>query len=151
MEFLSTDWSLSGSSLLSLLIAFLLALPIAWDREQEARTAGLRTFPLVALATCGLMQVGQSLFPQHPDSQARLMQGLMTGVGFIGGGAILKHGVTVEGTATAASIWATGVVGISVAYGRFEIGAVLALFNFATLRLLTPLKKGEDREADKEE
>jgi putative Mg2+ transporter-C (MgtC) family protein len=141
MEFRSIDWGQFGSNLVSLLAAFLLTLPIAWDREREARTAGLRTFPLVALATCGLMQIGQLLFPEHPDSQARLMQGLMTGVGFIGGGAILKHGVTVEGTATAASIWATGVVGISVAYSRYEIGLVLALFNFATLRLLTPLKK----------
>lgn len=77
----------------------------------------------------------------------------MTGIGFIGGGAILKGGVSVHGTATAASIWNTGAIGAAVAYGRYEIAILLSLVNFATLHFLTPLKRNrasikEDEIAD---
>ncbi|RPI27684.1 MAG: MgtC/SapB family protein [Acidobacteria bacterium] len=153
MESLHPDWGQVGSNLFTLLAAYVLALPIAWDRELQARSAGLRTFPLVALASCALVLIGKLIMPDSPGSQARLIQGLMTGVGFIGGGAILKHGMTVEGTATAASVWSTGVVGIAVAYSRYEIAIILAVLNFATLRLLTPLKRRlnpliDDRDED---
>lgn len=120
--------------------AYLLALPVAWDREKAARTAGLRTFPLVAVASCGFVVVGTQLAAGSADSLSRVIQGLMTGIGFIGGGAILKEGDTVTGTATAASIWNTGAIGAAVALGRYEIALVLSIANFLTLRLLTPLK-----------
>jgi putative Mg2+ transporter-C (MgtC) family protein len=64
----------------------------------------------------------------------------MTGIGFIGGGAILKHGASVRGTATAASVWNTGAIGAAVAFHRYEIAVVLAVINFLTLRLLTEFK-----------
>jgi len=82
----------------------------------------------------------------HPDSgdQSRLLQGLITGIGFVGGGAILKEGATVKGTATAASIWNAGVIGASVAVGRYEVAIVLALLNLFTLRALLPLKNWLD-------
>jgi putative Mg2+ transporter-C (MgtC) family protein len=113
---------------------------VAWDREREARSAGLRTFPLVAVASCGFALVGTQLAGGGAESLARVIQGLIAGIGFIGGGAILKHGGTVEGTATAASIWNTGAIGAAVALGRYEIAVVLSAVNFLTLRLLTPLK-----------
>jgi putative Mg2+ transporter-C (MgtC) family protein len=80
------------------------------------------------------------VFPDDPSAQARIMQGLITGVGFLGGGAILKKSHSVSGTATAASIWATAGVGAAVAYDRFEIALVLAAATFAMLRWLKPLK-----------
>ena len=135
------DWTLVLGSLGKIALAYVLALPVAWDREVEARSAGLRTFPLVAIASCGYMLLGASLFAESPDAQARLVQGLITGIGFIGGGAILKDRGSVHGTATAASIWNTGAIGAAVAFGRFEVALVLSVINFATLRLLTPLKK----------
>ena len=58
------------------------------------------------------------------------MQGLITGIGFVGGGAILKEGATVKGTATAASIWNAGVIGAAVAVGRYEVAVILALLKF---------------------
>jgi len=97
------DWTQIVSNLVQLGIAYLLALPIAFDRERSAKTAGLRTFPIVAVAACGYMLVGISVL-DSTDAEARVMQGLITGIGFIGGGAILKSGGTVMGTATAASI-----------------------------------------------
>ena len=129
-------------SLAQLMVAYVLALPVALDREQAARSAGLRTFPLVALASCGYILFAVELYPGSPDAQARLMEGLITGIGFIGGGAILKDKGSVHGTATAASIWNTGAIGAAVAYQRYEIAIVLSLINFATLRFLTPVKSG---------
>ena len=74
------------------------------------------------------------------DSQARVMYGIITGIGFIGGGAILKEKGGVSGTATAASIWNTGAIGVAVAFGKLEIASVLAVLNYLTLLLFTPLK-----------
>ena len=134
------DWALIASSLAKIAAAYALALPVAWDREHEARSAGLRTFPLVAVASCGYSLMAGGIFVDRPDAQARLIEGLITGIGFIGGGAILKERGSVHGTATAASIWNTGAIGIAVAYGRYEIALVLSAINFATLRFMMPLK-----------
>lgn len=132
------DWYLVLSHLRDLVIAYLLAVPIAWDREIRHRTAGLRTFPLVAVAACGYALIGFAVL-ESPDAQARIMQGLITGIGFIGGGAILKGGGSVEGTATASSLWATGAIGLAVASHRFEIAILVSILTFLTLRYLKPL------------
>jgi putative Mg2+ transporter-C (MgtC) family protein len=142
------DVTLVGGHALHLALAYLLALPIAWNRERQTRSAGLRTFPLVAVASCGYMLFGVQLFPDSPDAQARLIQGLITGIGFIGGGAILKNKASVEGTATAASLWNTGAIGAAVAFRRYEIALLLSLINYATFRLLTPLKEESDADPD---
>jgi len=123
-------------------IAYLLTAVIGWDRENEAHSTGLRTFPIVGMASCGYLLV---LGPQ-PDAaaQSRVLQGLITGIGFVGGGAILKEGTTVKGTATAASVWNAGVIGASVAMDRYEIAILLAALNLFTLRALLPLKQWID-------
>ncbi|MDO9319812.1 MAG: MgtC/SapB family protein [Gammaproteobacteria bacterium] len=136
------DWSIVALHIRDLLFAYILALPIGWDREKSERSAGLRTFPLVAVAACGYMLVGlQSL--TSTDAEARVMEGIITGIGFIGGGAILKNVVQgegfVSGTATAASLWLTGAIGISVATGRFEI----ALKKISTLNHVCLRPAGE--------
>jgi putative Mg2+ transporter-C (MgtC) family protein len=85
--------------------------------------------------------IGQRVLGPDPQAQARIIEGLMTGIGFIGGGAILKSKASVHGTATAASIWVTGAVGAAVAYDLFEIALVLAVVTFVTLRWLSNLKE----------
>src|ERR1700689_1191154 len=96
-----------------LLVAYILALPVGWYREQEAHSIGVRTFPLVAVASCGYVLVAVPLGQTDITAQSRVIQGLVAGIGFIGGGAIMKAdslGSNVHGTATAASIWNTGVI-----------------------------------------
>ena len=88
---------------LALLVAYLLAIPIGWNREREERSAGLRTFPLVAVAACGFIQAAETITADSPEAMARIIEGLITGMGFIGGGAILRQENSVKGTATAAS------------------------------------------------
>ena len=126
-------------------IAYLLTATIGWESEREAHTAGVRTFPIVGMASCGYILL---LGPQaDPASHSRLLQGLITGIGFIGGGAILKQGATVRGTATAASVWNAGVIGAAVAMDHYGTAVTLALLNLFTLRALLPLKKWLDRDA----
>ena len=140
-------WSQVVFHLGQLAIAWVLSLPVAWDRERESRGAGLRTFPLVAVAACGYTLVGISVLTST-EAESRILQGLITGIGFIGGGAILKSGGNVSGTATAASIWNTGLLGMAVAFSRYEIAMVMALVNFVTLRYVQRLKQDPTRSGD---
>jgi putative Mg2+ transporter-C (MgtC) family protein len=141
MEVLRFDWGQLGIDLLKLSAVFLLTMPIAWEREQSTRIMGLRTFPLVAVASCGYVLVALAVIGESEDAQARIIQGLMSGIGFIGGGAILKEGVNVRGTATAASVWTTGAIGAAIAYSRYEIAILLSVVNYLTLRVLTPIER----------
>ena len=150
MDFSLLNWTQLISHLTSISISYLLTFPIAWDREQRARSAGLRTFPLVAVASCSYILLARSVFGDSPESQARVIEGLLAGMGFIGGGAILKNRVSVHGTATAASIWNTGAIGVAVAYRHYEIAIILSLLNLITLRWLTPLKRKAKEQADEE-
>lgn len=138
-----------------LLVAFLLALPIGWNREKAERSAGIRTFPLVALASCGMVQVSEALTAGSPEAMARIIEGVITGMGFIGGGAILRHKESVKGTATAASLWVTGAIGIAVGLGNLDVAIILAVVTFATLFALSPLKEvaraGQEEEAQAED
>lgn len=135
--------------LVALAIAYVLALPIGWNREKAERSAGLRTFPLVAIATCGVVQATETILQGHPEGTARIIEGLMTGMGFIGGGAILKTGDSVRGTATAASLWATGATGAAVGLAAYDVGVMISLFTFFTLWLLVPFKREDDAETGK--
>ena len=83
------DWYLIITSLTQIGAAYLLALPVAWNRERQARSAGLRTFPLVSVAACGYMLIGIQVL-DTTDAEARVLYGIIAGMGFIGGGAILK-------------------------------------------------------------
>ena len=144
MEALGLDGFNLLPHLVALSIAYVLALPIGWNREKEERSAGLRTFPLVAVASCGFVQAAEGLTGASPEAMARIIEGVITGMGFIGGGAILKVKESVRGTATAASLWVTGAIGVSVGLGSIDVAVVLTIIAFVTLILLPPLKKVVD-------
>jgi putative Mg2+ transporter-C (MgtC) family protein len=137
--------------LAALIAAYLLALPVGWNREKEERSAGLRTFPLVAVAACGLVQAAEPLAAGHPEAMARIVEGIITGMGFIGGGAILRQKDSVKGTATAASLWATGAMGTAVGLGSYDVAVVLSLITLLTLWVLSPLKPDLVHEPEGEE
>lgn len=118
---------------IALAAAYILALPIGWHREREERSAGLRTFPLVAVASCGFIQATENITTGNPEALARIIEGVITGMGFIGGGAILRLSTSVKGTATAASLWATGAIGIACAMGTFDVAIIIVIFALLTL------------------
>ena len=128
------------SHLIDLGIAYILAIPIGWERERTDRSAGIRTFPLVAIASCAFVIGTESVLQNHAEGQARIIEGVITGMGFIGGGAILKIGDTVRGTATAASLWATGAIGVCCGVGTYDVAVVLSVITLLTLKILAPFK-----------
>jgi putative Mg2+ transporter-C (MgtC) family protein len=134
------DWPQGLDDVIKLFVAYILALPVGWYREREAHSVGVRTFPVVAVASCGYVLLGAPSNHMSLDAQSRIIQGVVAGIGFIGGGAILKSEGGVHGVAAAASIWNIGVVGASVAQNRYLLAATLAGLNLLTLRLLLPLK-----------
>jgi len=135
-------WTDSLDHLVHLVVAFILALPIGWNRARAERSAGLRTFPLVAMASCGLVQAAISVLGVGAPTQANILQGVVIGVGFIGAGAIIRQGDVTTGNATAASIWVVGIMGAAVGYGYYDIGLILAAANLAVLLIRTPFREG---------
>lgn len=123
-------------------IAFVLTAVIGWDREREEHSTGIRTFPIVGMASCGYLLILGPL--GSLDASSRVLQGLITGIGFIGGGAILKEGSSVKGTATAASVWNAAAIGAAVALDRYAIAIALTILTLFTLEALLPLKNWLD-------
>ena len=100
---------------------------------------------------CGFVQATEGITRASPEATARIVEGLITGVGFIGGGAILKIGDSVRGTATAASLWATGAIGAAVGLGSYDVAVTVAIFTIATLQFLSPFKtEGEAKDEKKD-
>jgi putative Mg2+ transporter-C (MgtC) family protein len=137
----SYDWGQTGQHALRIFLAYVLALPVGWNWERIRHSTGLRTFPLVAIASCSYVLVARYVVGPADPNLGRVIQGLMTGIGFIGGGAIFKEGLTVHGTATAASIWCTGALGAAVAFGAWDIAILISAINLATIALWRPVKK----------
>lgn len=136
------NFELGWIDVVKLLGAILLALPTAWNRETHSRIMGLRTFPLVSLGACSyVIIILHFIGPEHPDALARIMQGLMTGIGFVGGGAILKDHDHVKGTASAASIWITGALGAALGFNLWGIALLLSLLNFLVIWVLSRFKE----------
>jgi putative Mg2+ transporter-C (MgtC) family protein len=134
-------------AVLHLLAAWIAGALIGWERESHGRAAGLRTHALVALASGVMMAVASDpelLVAALPVDvarvdPARLAQGIMTGIGFLGAGVIFKEGASVHGLTTAASIWLTAALGILFGSGFMTggvIGTALALVTLGAFRKL---------------
>lgn len=133
--------------LLNLAVAFAMAIPVGWDRDRYQLGAGIRTYPLLAVGACAYLEIGQFAFQDHIEGQARVFQALVSGIGFIGAGAIIKGRGEVHGLATAVSLWVTVGVGVAASYQLFPLAAVLSGTTLVALRLLKPLKRHPE-EAD---
>jgi putative Mg2+ transporter-C (MgtC) family protein len=135
------------SNILHLAISYLLALPAGWERERHERSAGLRTYTLISVASCGFVLIAREALVDA-NAQARIIQGLIGGIGFIGAGTILRGKGAVHGTATAASILVTGIIGTAVAYRMYDMAVVLSAISLFTLRTFSRWKDSgfdEDR------
>lgn len=131
---------------LSLGAAYVFAFPVGLERGKAARKAGFRTFPLVSVGVCAYVLMGDVLFGDDGDAIARVVQGVLTGIGFVGGGAILKTAGTVHGLGTAASIWNTGAIGLACAYEQYFLAIALASINLLTLHFISPAHEAPQRD-----
>ena len=139
-----SDLIIQTSDMLKLVGAILLAMPVAWNRERHSRLAGLRTFPLVAMGACAFTMIGAAAAHGDGDAMARIVAGVLTGIGFVGGGAILKSEGKVEGTASAAAIWATGGLGTAVGLGMWDIAIAVSVLTFVLIWGLSLIKQNVD-------
>ena len=134
-----------GQIALRLACAMVVGFFIGLEREYTHRPAGLRTHILVALGACVVSITGEILFTQYaalgatPDP-ARLSAQVITGVGFLGAGTIMKEGVNVKGLTTAASVWAVACLGIASGFGYYALALLGLVFIFITLTLVEGLQ-----------
>jgi putative Mg2+ transporter-C (MgtC) family protein len=114
---------------------------IGFQRERSGKAAGLRTHMLVCLGTA-LFVVASAQSGMGPDAMSRVVQGLVTGIGFLGAGAIIKMESTreIRGLTTAAGIWMTAAIGVAVGLGHLGTAAVGVLFGWVVLALLMKLE-----------
>lgn len=114
------------------MVAVVLAFPVGWEREFRGSEAGDRTFMLVSLGAAAFTAVGVENFPATAE---KIMAGVVTGVGFLGGGMILKDGGNVRGLTTAAAIWAASAVGMLAGIGELLIAGLVTLLVILILEL----------------
>jgi putative Mg2+ transporter-C (MgtC) family protein len=118
---------------------------IGLERSYHGRAAGLRTYALVCFGSALLVAVAQ--FDVGADAHGRgevtrVIQGIVTGIGFLGAGVIVKEGFTVRGLTTSASIWVASAIGVAIGTGSYLSGAVAATLTLIALAVLRGL---EDR------
>ena len=131
-----------GEIALRLACAMLVGIVIGLEREFTHRPAGLRTHILVALGACVASVMGEMIFLHFTTTAdpARLSAQVITGVGFLGAGTIMKEGVNVKGLTTAASVWAVACLGIAAGFGYYALALLGMLFIFVTLTAVEALQ-----------
>lgn len=126
---------------LNLAGAMLLGFVVGYERSYHGRAAGMRTYGLVCMASAALVVIagypdfwygGRALTPVALDP-TRIIQGIVTGIGFLGAGVIMKEGFTISGLTTAASVWASSAIGILVGVGFYAAAILLALLSAACM------------------
>lgn len=123
----SFDFVLIGRAALAAALGFI----IGWERERRGSAAGDRTYALVALGAAAFTAIGVDDFPATAE---KLLAGVVTGVGFLGAGVIMRQGTgEVRGLTTVASLWAVAAIGVVVGAGDYLMGTILAGLIFLIL------------------
>lgn len=118
--------------LFRVLIAFILGAFIGWERERHGISAGIRTYGAISLGACVFGIVSLSVVGADPS---RIAAQVATGVGFLGGGVIFRQDKYVSGLTTAATLWATAALGLTVAFGMYMIASLTSILIYLMLYL----------------
>ncbi len=129
-----------------LLLATGLGAAIGIEREYRQKPAGLRTNILIAMGAA-LFTIASQEMTTHGGVADRVAANIITGVGFLGGGAILRSGTTIHGMTTAATIWVNAAVGMAVGMGEYVIAVVATAVTLVVLALLPPIESYFERRA----
>ncbi len=140
--------------LVRVLVAALLGGIIGWEREQKGRAAGLKTHMLVAMGSA-LFVLAPTLAGIDGGDNTRVMQGIVSGIGFLGAGAILRSrdGSRVQGLTTAASIWMTAAIGMAAGIGQEMLALAVTLLAWLVVSAIpriigsTPAHRGRGQDA----
>ncbi|ADQ15735.1 MgtC/SapB family protein [Halanaerobium hydrogeniformans] len=137
---------LNWLSYFKLILAGLLAALIGYDREKQNKAAGIRTNVIVSVISCLIMILSIEVSKVNLDlgitgDPARLAAQVISGIGFLGAGTIIKQEDKVEGLTTAASLWGVAGLGLAIGYGMFDISIIAALIIFISLRIAPSVKR----------
>ncbi len=130
----------TGELVLRLLLAAVLGSILGYEREARSKTAGLRTHTLVALGAAMFTISGAFGVEGVTSDPNRVAAQVVTGIGFIGAGTIVRSGFNVTGLTTAATLWMAAALGIGAAVGLYEVAIVGGLIALASLLLLGSLR-----------
>jgi putative Mg2+ transporter-C (MgtC) family protein len=131
-----------------LLGALLLGLLVGYERSYHGRAAGMRTYGLVCLASAALTSIvghpelwfgGHSQMMAYPDV-TRVIQGIVTGIGFLCAGVIIKEGFSISGLTTAASIWTASAIGVLVGIGFYFAAIILSVISASVMMWISKLE-----------
>ncbi|MBD2463736.1 MgtC/SapB family protein [Oscillatoria sp. FACHB-1407] len=135
--------------LLRLGIALIVGAVVGLDREIKNKPAGLRTHMLVSLGSAlfVLVPIQLSVAQESSEAVSRVLQGIITGVGFVGGGVILRGSggraeSKIHGLTTAAAVWIASALGICAGSGLWQLGLIGAILSFLTLTTVKYVEKG---------
>jgi len=152
-ESLAAYWSAPAVAaniliLFNLLGALMLGMMVGYERAYHGRAAGMRTYGLVCMASTGLTVFaaypsfwygGLASLPVNPDP-TRVVQGIVTGIGFLGAGVIMKEGLNIRGLTTAASIWTASAIGVLVGVGFYLAAISLTVLSSLCMILVARLE-----------
>lgn len=131
----SVDWV----PILRLTLAAVLGGIVGVERELTGHSAGLRTNILISTSSCLFTILSLQAFDGNPQNTARVAAQVVTGVGFLGAGAVIQTKKMVHGLTTAATIWMVAAVGMAAATDLYVLGIVTTIITTAVLVLLGPL------------
>lgn len=138
--------------LLRLLVAALIGATIGYERRMHHKAIGISGMMLVALGSTTFMLLAQHEASRDPAAISRTLQGLLQGIGFLGGAVIFKGGTDVRGIKTAAAVWITGAIGLSIGTGYWWLGVVVgiatAVILFVADRLPETPRQEEERTSE---
>lgn len=127
------DWVLESSMALRALYAAFLGAIVGWERQLHGHAAGIRTYGAVSLGACVFALVSSHV-AAAPDP-TRIAAQVVSGIGFLGAGIIIRDAGRTTGLTTAATIWAMAAVGMAIAYNMFVLGTLTSLLLFFVLAI----------------
>jgi len=145
IEAISTTEVTLWSSVFKLLLSLLLGALIGFERRQRGQVAGMRTFALISMGATLAMLVSiyipQEYLGLKNGDPGRIAAQVISGIGFLGAGAIIQMKGAVRGLTTAAGLWMTACIGLAIGSGMYVVGTVAALLILLVLRLLDTIER----------
>ena len=148
MEIITTDLQEAQTIIIRILISFVLGVIIGIERGISHKTVGFRTISLVCVGSTAFTLI--SIYGFQGVDTSRVAAQIITGIGFLGAGAILHKGYITKGLTTAAALWVSSAVGMACGTGMFVLAFIVTLMALILLWVLKPFKIHLDRMLDSE-
>lgn len=148
METLTTDLNVAQIIIIRILVSFVLGIIVGIERGISHKTVGFRTLSLVCIGSATFTLI--SIYGFQGVDTSRVAAQIVTGIGFLGAGAILHQGYVTKGLTTAATLWVAASIGMACGTGMFVLAFIITLMSLILLWVLKPFKTHLDRITDRD-